>query len=79
VFDCLTELLIIIMDKDSLRQLGQEVEFKDLMYNLFTLRARKCYIFYAVCRALWMVLQFNVAVGCYYFIQRRTSDPESHD
>ena len=66
------------MDNDGLRQMGQELEFKELMYSLLYPKVSKCYIFYAVCRALWMVLQFIVAVGCNCFTQR-TSDSESHD
>jgi hypothetical protein len=52
--------MLIIIDMDDETD-GLGIGIQELMYNLFTLIARKCYIFHAVGGALRMVLQLSVA------------------
>lgn len=78
MFDCLTEMLII-MDKDSLKTAGSGIGIEGTNVQFVYTQIQEMLHIYAVCRALWTVLQFIVAVGCYCFIQRRVSDSESHD
>jgi hypothetical protein len=66
--------MLIIMNKDGDKQLGQELEFKELVYNFVTLKARRYYVFYTVCRALRMVLgRLYSAVHCIGQVLRSVS------
>jgi hypothetical protein len=71
--------MLIIMDKDGLKTAGSGIGIQGTNLQFVYTESQEILHIYAVCRALRMVLQFIVMVGCYCFIQRRTSDPESHD
>lgn len=74
MFDCLTELLII-MDKDGLKTAGSGTGIQGTNVQFVYIQSQEMLHIYAVCRALLKVLQFIVAVGCYCFTHRKTSDP----
>jgi len=66
------------MDKDVLKTAGSGIGIQGTNVQFVYTQSQEMLHIYAVCRAVWMVLQFIVVVGCYCFIQRRISDPESH-